>query len=159
CDEFGVPGDPALDFAPLTQPLADAINDLACRFDVATRPNTACTQNAFGQLGFVSSATRAQFCLPVTSGMVFPAGDTSLAVQARDQAGLLGPVQRMVLRVANGPMPPTFTPLPPTATPTATDTASPTPPASATRTATRTRTATATASATRTASATPTPSA
>ena len=165
CDEFGVPGQMPIDFAPLTQPLADAINDLSCRFDVATRPNTACTQNEFGQLGFVSTATRAQFCLPVTSGMVFPGGDTTIAVQVRDQSGLVGPVQRMVLRVENGPMPPTFTPLPPTATPTATDTASPTPTASATRTAsssptpTLTRTATRTATPTGTATATPTPSA
>lgn len=164
CDEFGVPGQAALDFAPLTQPLADAINDLACRFDVATRPNTACTQNEFGQLGFVTATTRAQFCLPVTSGMVFPAGDTTIAVQARDDSGLVGPVQRMVLRVENGPMPATFTPLPPTATPTPTDTASPTPTASATRTASRTPTATLTRTATRTATptgtatATPTPS-
>lgn len=164
CDEFGVPADEALDFSPLTQPLADAINDLSCRFDVATRANGSCTQNSFGQLGFVSSATRAQFCLSVTSGMAFPTGDTQIAVQIRDQSGLVGPVQKMVLRIENGPFPPTFTPLPPTETPTPTDTPSPTPTATVTRTAsntpteTLTRTATRTATPTRTDTATPTPS-
>ena len=108
------PADAPLDFSPLTQALADTINDLSCRFDVATRANASCTQNGFGQLGFVAATTRAQFCLPVTSGMAFPTGDTEIAVQLRDQSGLVGPVQKMMLRVDNGPFPPTFTPLPPT---------------------------------------------
>lgn len=164
CDEFGVPANPTLDFSPLTQPVADSINDLSCRFDVATRANIACTQNAFGQLGFVSSATRAQFCLSVTSGMAFPTGDTLIAVQLRDQSRLVGPVRQMMLRVQSGPFPPTFTPVPPTATPTATDTPSPTATASVTRTAsstptmTLTRTRTRSATPTRTTTATPLPS-
>ena len=164
CDEFGVPGEADLDFSPLTQGLANAINDLSCRFDVATRANASCTQNEFGQLSFVATTTRAQFCLSVTSGMAFPPGDTTVAVQLRDQSGLVGPVQKMVLRVDNGPFPPTFTPLPPTDTPTPTDTATPTPTASLTRTATntptatRTRTVTRTATPTRTDTVTPSPS-
>jgi hypothetical protein len=158
CDEFGVPGDAGLDFSALTQSLADTINDLSCRFDVATRPNTACTQNSFGQLGFVASATRAQFCLPVASGMTFPSGDTQIAVQLRDASGLVGPVQRMLLRIENGPFPPTFTPVPPTATPTATDTLTPTATATVTRTASHTPTASRTRTATRTATPTETPS-
>lgn len=163
CDEFGVPANESLDFSLLTQPVADSINDLSCRFEVGTRPNAACTQNSFGQLGFIAGTTRAQFCLGVASGMAFPNGDTLIAVQLRDQSGLVGPVQKMMLRVANGPFPPTFTPLPPTATPTPTDTASPTPTVTATRTAsntptaTRTRTATRTAIPTLTATATPPP--
>ncbi len=164
CDEFGVPADAALDFSALTQPLADAINDLSCRFEIATRSNAACTQNAFGQLAFVSKATRAQFCLSVSSGMAFPRGDTQFAVQLRDESGLVGPVQKMMLRVDSGPFPPTFTPVPPTDTPTPTDTATPTPTASLTRTATNTptatltRTTTRTATPTRTSTATPSPS-
>ena len=160
CDEFGVPADAALDFSQLTQALANTINDLSCRFDAATRANTACTQNSFGQLGFVATNTRAQFCLSVTSGMVFPAGDTEIAVQLRDESGLVGPVRKMMLRIENGPFPPTFTPLPPTATPTPTDTQSPTPSPSVTRTAsntptqTLTRTPTNTGTRTRTATVT-----
>jgi hypothetical protein len=158
CDEFGVPGEADLDFNPLTQGLSNAINDLSCRFEVATRSNAACTQNAFGQLSFVSTATRAQFCLSVTSGMTFPPGDTTVAVQLRDQSGLVGPVQKMVLRVDSGPFPPTFTPLPPTDTPTPTETATPTPTASLTPTASNTPTATRTRTVTRTATPTPSPS-
>lgn len=154
CDEFGVPANAALDFSLATQPVADSINDLACRFEVGTRANAACTQNSFGQLGFIASATRAQFCLAVGSGMAFPNGDTLLAVQLRDQTGLVGPVQKMMLRVENAPFPPTFTPLPPTATPTPTDTASATP----TATETRTPSTTPTLTRTRTPTRTPTPS-
>lgn len=164
CDEFGVPADADLDFSAVTQSLADTINDLSCRFEVATRANAACTQNSFGQLGFVANSTRAQFCLAVASGMIFPTGDTLIAVQLRDGSGLVGPVQRMLLRIENGPFPPTFTPVPPTPTPTATDTPTPTATATVTRTAsntpteTRTRTATRTATPTRTPTATDTPS-
>jgi hypothetical protein len=159
CDEFGIPASDDLDFSPLTQRLADTINDLSCRFEVATRNNAACTQNSFGQLGFVTATTRAQFCLAVGSGMAFPAGDTLVAVQLRDQSGLLGPVQKMMLHVENGPFPPTFTPLPPTATPTATDTPSPTATATVTRTVSKTPTATLTRTPTRTATRTRTPTA
>lgn len=162
CDEFGIPGHDPIDFTSLTQPVANAINDFACRFDVVTRANSACTQNRFGQLSFVSPHTRAQFCLPVTSGMAFPAGDTRVAVQVRDQSGLLGPVQEMVMRVGSGPFPPTFTPLPPTATPTGTDTPSPSPTVTATRTPSSTRsvthTRTLTRTPTRTQTAAPSPS-
>ena len=156
CDDFGVPGVDPPDFA-LTQAESDAINDLACRFEVATTSNSVCTQNALGQPAFLAAASRAQFCLSVSAQMAFPDGDTRVSVQIRDRSGLVGPLQQMVVRVANGPMPPTFTPLPPTPTRTATDTPSPSPTATATRTATVTRTPTATATRTATASSTPTP--
>ena len=163
CDEFGVPAVNPPDFAA-TQGVSDAINDLACRFEVATRRNAACTQNGLGQLDFVASASRAQFCLSVTGAMGFGGGETRLTVQVRDESGLLGPPQQLVLQVAAGPVPPTFTPVPPTSTPTATDTPSPTATATETRTpsptpsVTRTRTATRTATPTRTFTASPTPS-
>jgi len=153
CDEFGVPGVAGLDFAA-TQSVADSINDLACRFDVTTRRNATCTQDAFGQLNFVAAGSRAQFCLPVTSSMAFPTGETRIAVQIRDQSGLLGPVRAMVLQIGSGPPPGTFTPLPPTPTRTATATTTPTPTASTTRTASNTPTVTPTRTVTR--SATPT---
>jgi hypothetical protein len=155
CDEFGIPAVEPPDFA-VTQAVSDSINDLACRFNVSTTRNGACTQNSLGQPDFVSAASRAQFCLPVASLMAFPDDETRVSVQVRDASGLIGPLQQMVLQVANGPMPPTFTPRPPTATPTATDTASPTPTATATRTATITRTPSATATITRTPTRTPT---
>ncbi|MDX2166087.1 MAG: hypothetical protein SF182_03460 [Deltaproteobacteria bacterium] len=155
CDEFGVPAVDPPDFT-VTQRVSDAINDLACRFEVATRPNGTCTQNAFGQPAFVDATSRAQFCLGVTSTMAFPAGETRLTVQVRDASGLLGPPRQMVVQVAPGPPPPTFTPLPPTATPTATDTPSPTATATFTRTSSPTPTITRTPTRTRTATPTAT---
>lgn len=155
CDEFGIPAVNPPDFT-YAQGISDAINDLACRFEAATRPNGTCTQNAFGQPAFVDPASRAQFCLNVNGGMAFPAGETRVTVQVRDDTGLVGPAHQMVLQVAPGPMPPTFTPLPATPTPTATDTPSPTATASHTRTASATPTITRTPTRTRTATPTAT---
>jgi len=155
CDEFGVPALDPLDFS-LTQPVSNTINDFACRFDVATRRSAACTQDAFGQPAFVGNMSRVQFCVPVNAAMAFPDGDTRISVQIRDSSGMLGPLQQMVLRVGSGPPPPTFTPVPPTATPTTTETASPTATQTATRTASATRTITRTPTGTRTPTVTPT---
>src|SRR5215468_1874412 len=166
CDEFGVPAVDPLNFSNV-QSISDTINDFACRFEVATTRGGTCTQDEFGQPNFVASSSRVQFCVAITSQMAFPMDDTRVTVQIRDGTGLLGPMRQMVLRVENGPMPPTFTPLPPTPTRTATDTPSPTstvtstptpsvtPTVTLTRTATVTRTSTRTA--TRTATAPPTP--
>jgi hypothetical protein len=162
CDEFGIPATNPPDFT-FTQGISDAINDLACRFEVATRPNGTCTQNSLGQQAFVDPTSRAQFCLNVNGSMAFPSGETRLTVQVRDDTGLVGPPRQMVVQIAPGPMPPTFTPLPATPTPTATDTPSPTATASHTRTpsatftVTRTPTRTRTATPTATFTITPTP--
>lgn len=155
CDEFGVPALDPLDFS-FTQSVSNTINDLACRFDVATRRSGTCTQDSFGQPAFVAERSRVQFCIPVTASMAFPNGDTRVSVQIRDSSGMLGPLQQMVLRVGSGPPPPTFTPPPPTATATITETASATATETATRTASATRTVTRTPTGTRTASITPT---
>jgi len=157
CDEFGVPeGDP-LDFA-MTQEISNAINDLACRFEVATVRGRTCTLDRFEQPNFVNPLSRAQFCVNITGQMAFPNGETRISVQIRDRSGMLGPLQQMVLQVQNGPPPPTFTPAPPTATRTATETPPPTPTVSLTPTATATHTAsvTRTATVTRTHTAPPT---
>jgi hypothetical protein len=150
CDEGGVPAVEPVDFS-LEQRVSDALNDLACRFQVATTRNATCTLDSFGQSNFVSSESRAQFCFLVNGLTQFASGDTGLTVQVRDQSGRLGPARRMILRVQNGPMPPTFTPLPPTFTPTP----SATPTVTATHTSTRPATPTRTASPTRSATNTP----
>src|SRR5215468_6924534 len=167
CDEFGVPAVDPLNFSNV-QSISDTINDFACRFEVATTRGGTCTQDEFGQPNFVASSSRVQFCVAITSQMAFPMDDTRVTVQIRDGTGLLGPMRQMVLRVENGPMPPTFTPVPPTPTrtatetpsPTSTETATPTPSnthtVTVTRTSTITRTPTATATRTVTASTTPT---
>ncbi len=158
CDEFGVAAIDPPDFS-LTQRVSNALNDLACRFAVATTPHTTCTQDGFGQSNFVTSASRVQFCLRVDGLLAFRSGDTRVSVRVRDQLGTISPMQQMVLRVESGPMPPTFTPLPPTATrtPSLTPTPSGTPTPTRTITNTRTQTATRTPSATPTRTATPTP--
>lgn len=167
CDEdFGVPGFDPPSFE-MTQPVSNALNDLACRFNVTTVPNTACTQDAFGQVTFMSPGSRAQFCLPVGRPVSFQPDDTLVTVQLHDEQGNPGPPGKLLVRVGSGPMPPTFTPIPPTPTrtatftrtpslpPTSTPTVTPIPTRPLTSTPTRTRTPGA-PTATRTATRTPT---
>jgi hypothetical protein len=149
CDEFGIPSIEPQDFA-LTQAVSDSINDLACRFIVTTRRNSTCTQDSLGQANFVHPDSRAQFCLAVSSLMAFPSGETRISVQIRDASGLVGPLKQMVLQVGSGPMPPTFTPRPPTSTPTVTETPTPSATTTLTRAPTSTRTRTPAQTATRT---------
>ncbi len=141
-----------------TQEISNSINDLACRFSVATTPSSTCTQDEFGQTGFVRGfRSRVQFCLAVDGFIRFPDGDTTVTVQVRDAAGALSPVGRLIVRVGSGPPPPTFTPSP-TPTDTEVPTATPTRTPTFTRTLTRTPTNTHTITPTRTAtSRQPTP--
>lgn len=152
CDEQGVPAINPPSFG-LEQPISDTLNDLACRFQVATTRGTTCTTDEFRQAAFVSPNSRAQFCFAVSGFVSFPNGDTYVTVSVRDQNGKLGPAARMVVRVGTGPVPPTFTPLPPTPTRTLTPTDTPSP----TVTETGTRTPTRTPSPSRTPSGTPRP--
>ncbi len=147
CDSTrGVPAVSPESFA-FEQGISNSINDLACRFTVATTPGSTCTQNEFGQTGFVAFRSRVQFCLPVDGFIRFPDGDTRVTVQVRDENGFLSPAGRLVIRVGSGPPPPTFTATPtPTNTdvPTATPTRTPTFTRTLTRTPTNTRTVTST---------------
>jgi len=141
CDrEFGVFAVSPPSFA-FTQSISNALNDLACRALATTVPTNACTQDEFEQTKFVDPSSRAQFCLPMNLAFKFPLGDTLVTVQVRDQLGNVGPAQRLMIRVGSGPMPPTFTPVPPTATrtpsPTRTVSATPTQTRSPTRSPTR----------------------
>jgi len=154
CDEFGVPATNPIDFS-FTNSISNALNDLACRAQVTSTRATACTQDRFGQANFVNPSSKVQFCIPVDTAIAFPTDDTLFAVQLRDQAGKLGSVKRMLLRVISGPMPPTFTPVPPTTTPTATFTKTVTPTATFTRTPVNTRTPTSSRTATRSPTRTP----
>lgn len=151
CDE-GVPPVRPPDFGG-SQPVTDALNDLACRFGVNTAPRTACTVDRFGDFAFAGTGSSLQFCSAavVDSSLAFPPGDTLVSVRVRDTAGHLGPLSQFFVRVGGGP-PRTFTPVP-----TATRTAIPAPTATVTRTGTATVTPprTMTASATRTPSRTP----
>jgi hypothetical protein len=142
--------------------VADALNDLGCDFKSADASGGACTMNGFGENAFAGEGTQVQFCLQVPKTLAFPLGDTVVSVQLRDTDGNIGPLQQIVVRVAEGPPPPTFTPTPtrtPTATATLRPTASPTPTPTDVPTLTPTRTPTATQTPTWSATPTPPPSA
>jgi len=96
----GIPAVPSLDFSADPATVA-AINDLGCRaFERSARPSVfACTRTPGGSFATVSSLSTTQFCIPIAKAWAFPAGDTVVAVRVRDQAGNLGPVQEMVVRV------------------------------------------------------------
>jgi hypothetical protein len=99
----GVPGADPIDFGP-SQPVTDAINDFACRFDMHNTSSTACTLDELGNFAFASEEvvvqTR-QYCTApaISRELAFPSGDTLLAVQLVDSAGNLGDEVRLVLRV------------------------------------------------------------
>jgi len=158
--EGGVPAVTPLNFG-MTQPVADALNDLGCHFKAADAPAAACTTNEYQEYAFAGDGTQIQFCLQVPKTLAFPLADmgvrdTVVSVQLRDTSGNIGPLQQIVVRVAEGPALPTFTP---TTTRTPTPTASPTPTATATPTPTATPTWTPTKTPTPTDTPTPSPSA
>jgi hypothetical protein len=141
CDESGVPAISPPSFG-FTQAVSDALNDLACRFQVTTIANLACTQDAFGRTNYLNPSSRVQFCAAIGRLLEFASGDTVATVQLRDESGNLGYARRLMVRVGSGPMPPTFTPVPPTPTRTATWTRTASPIWTRTRTPSPTRTAT-----------------
>jgi hypothetical protein len=151
CDAGGVPAINPPDFS-VTQPISNALNDLACHFDVAMSRGGACTQNSFGATAFVSPESRGQFCLQVSSDLQFPIGDTVLTARLRDRGGNVGPTKQLIVRFGSGAIPSPFTPTP-TPTPT---TPKPTRTPTRTRTPTETFTLTLAPTATRTATTTPT---
>jgi hypothetical protein len=85
-----------------TQAAANAINDLACRFDARTTTTDACTRNAAAEERFVSTGSRiVQFCSEVGVGqeLAFRLGDTRLTARGLDVAGRPGPPASIVVRV------------------------------------------------------------
>ena len=165
CDQNkgGVPGVSPPRFDP-DQMIADAINDLACRFAAATTRSFVCTYDTFETPKFVNPDSVIQFCLPISGTISFPPGDTMVVVRVRDQQGNVGPEMRLIVRIPGGvpTATPTYTPQKPTATATRTSTPthtpSPTsPPATDTPTPGSTSTSSAGASPTPTRTRTPTP--
>jgi len=128
--EIGIPGMPSLDFAP-TQAVADAVNDLGCRFDNGDMQTVgrqagddACTKSPETfDFGFVDPTTTIQFCAFVASTWPFPMGDTIVAARARDTERNIGLRQEIVVRITGFDPTPTIT-----ATVTPTQTRSPAPP-------------------------------
>src|SRR6202158_1401372 len=144
----GIPATVPLEFVT-TQAVADAINDLGCRFDDGTghplgnsTSLDACSLFPDGTYHFIDPTTTMQFCGLIAGSWAFSPGDTIVAARGRSLAGNVGAPRQMVVSVVDE----MGTPFPTsTATPTATRTSSGTP--TSTRTAvppttTFTRTAT-----------------
>jgi hypothetical protein len=81
-----------------TKKVADAENDLACRFETFIESASACTQDKHGDFSFVNPETKTQFCMIVAKAWAFPLGDTLVSVRLRDKEGNPGPVKKMILR-------------------------------------------------------------
>jgi len=124
----------------------DALNDLACRFRVATSPRAACTvDESFGNT-FISRETRIQFCTLIDTILALPQAEAVLTVQLTDTAGTIGERRQIIVRPNLGPEPSASATSPPTATdpapststrtrtPTITPSAAPTSPPTATST-------------------------
>lgn len=102
CDKMrpnlgGVPGINPPRFAD-TQKVADAMNDLACRFETFLESDFSCTLDKFGNFSFVKEDTTSQFCVIVASSFAFPVGTTDVHVRMVDVEGNPGPVKRMRVR-------------------------------------------------------------
>lgn len=93
----GVPGFNPPNFAD-TQKVADALNDLACRFETFLESEFSCTINAHGNYSFVHPETTNQFCVIVAKSFAFPVGTTEVRARLRDVEGNPGPVQRIRIR-------------------------------------------------------------
>jgi hypothetical protein len=97
----GIPAVPSLDFSADPATVA-AINDLGCRaFERSGRPSVfPFTRTPGGSFATVSSLSTTQFGIPIAKAWAFPVGDTVVSVRVRDQAGNVGPVREMVVRVS-----------------------------------------------------------
>ena len=86
-----------------SQATADRINDLSCRFD-ARLPSAGdfCTLDRFGNFALRNPISTVQFCSStgIGSEVAFPRGvDTKVSVRLRDNAGNVGPVESIYIRI------------------------------------------------------------
>ena len=84
-----------------TQAVANAVNDLSCRFDSRSSTMQACTRDSFGNYGFTNANAAVQFCtsLGVGTELAFPFGDTIVCARVRDVAGQPGQPSCIAVRV------------------------------------------------------------
>jgi hypothetical protein len=84
-----------------TQAVANAINDLGCRFDARTASMLACTRDGFGTYRFTNPASTVQFCTSPGIGaeLAFPLGDTIVSARVRDVVGQPGLPSSIAIRV------------------------------------------------------------
>jgi len=95
----GIPGIAPPSFDPADTRLTDALNDMACRFQVFA-PSAPCTLlDASGEARPINPAASVQFCDFVAATAAYPPGDSIFTVQLRDVVGNLGPPAQIVVRV------------------------------------------------------------
>jgi hypothetical protein len=107
-DLGGVPGVDPPRFDDL-QEIADAVNDLACRFVNGFNqnlgrpcgPGTACLMMLNGDFGCANSTSTIQFCALMSQNLTFPTGDTRVTVRLRDSSvgRNTGPEAQIIVRV------------------------------------------------------------
>lgn len=114
----GVPGINPPSFAE-TRAVADALNDMSCRFETFIESASACTVTKNGDFAFLSKDSKVQFCMIVAKAWNFPIGDTTLSVRMRDKEGNPGPVKKIIIRRQDPSTIPVVkkTPVPKTPTP------------------------------------------
>jgi hypothetical protein len=105
----GVPAVSPADFSPI-QSVANAINDLACRFkdgfgshNGITKSTEACTTFDDGLFHFKEMTSRIQFCGQINEPLIFPTGDTVVTARVRDIAGHVSFPSRIVVRISPRP--------------------------------------------------------
>lgn len=101
----GIPGINPPSFKE-TQRVADAINDLACRFETFIESDAGCTLNKNGDYQFINADSSTQFCMIVARAYLFPVGRTLLSVRLRDVEGNPGPVKEIWIERPKVPAPP-----------------------------------------------------
>lgn len=106
CDKGPAPnlgGVPAVDPPRFggDQASANAINDLACRFDARGNSSDACTRNGLQDASFASTSTKVQFCPSVAIGaeIGFPPGDTRITARVTDAVGQPGLPASIIIRL------------------------------------------------------------
>jgi hypothetical protein len=107
-DSLPAPGGvPAIDppVFETSQPVADAVNDLGCRFKdgLGLRRGRdsidACTTNGDGSFAFVAPTTSLQYCGLINEPLQFPEGETRVTARIRDEAGNTSLPQQIIVRV------------------------------------------------------------
>ncbi|HUI24596.1 MAG TPA: hypothetical protein VL403_00825 [Candidatus Kryptonia bacterium] len=78
-----------------TQKVSDALNDMACRFEVFVDSASACTTSKNGNFSFVNPESTTQFGMIVARAWNFPLGTTLLTVRVRDTEGNPGPTKQI----------------------------------------------------------------
>jgi hypothetical protein len=93
------------------QPIIDAVNDLACRFQdsnhnpgAITVADLSCVKlPTTDDYGFARSDSTIQFCALVAPEFRFPPGDTLVTARLRDRDGHTGAAASIIVRVAAEP--------------------------------------------------------